>query len=111
MAKITQSSLPLRSPLAGLQDWYSSQCDGDWEHGFGIRICTLDNPGWSLSINLEDTDLEDVLFTELKENYDDELAWLICSEHEKTFGGSGGPRQLERMIQIFLDWVRANSAQ
>ena len=29
-----------------LQKWYKSQCNGDWEHSFGIKIETLDNPGW-----------------------------------------------------------------
>ncbi len=32
--------------LSRLQRWYSAQCDGDWEHGLGVRIETLDNPGW-----------------------------------------------------------------
>lgn len=30
-----------------LQKWYKSQCDGDWEHEYGIKIETVDNPGWS----------------------------------------------------------------
>jgi hypothetical protein len=41
-----------------IQNWYTSQCDGDWEHGSGIKIDTLDNPGWTVKINLEDTDIE-----------------------------------------------------
>src|SRR5664280_3839686 len=44
--------------LQQLQGWYESQCDGDWEHTYGLRIETLDNPGWSLTVDLEDTDLE-----------------------------------------------------
>lgn len=40
-------------PLKGLQDWYCSQCNGDWEHGYGVSIETLDNPGWSLKIELK----------------------------------------------------------
>ena len=30
-----------------LEEWYVSNCDGDWEHTFGITINTIDNPGWS----------------------------------------------------------------
>jgi hypothetical protein len=41
-----------------LQQWYESQCDGDWEHDFGMRIGTLDNPGWSVEINVVDTPLD-----------------------------------------------------
>jgi len=25
-----------------LQDWYLAQCNGDWEHEFGIKIDTLE---------------------------------------------------------------------
>jgi hypothetical protein len=39
-----------------LLKWYKSHCNGDWEHGRGIHLDTIDNPGWSLSINLEDTE-------------------------------------------------------
>jgi hypothetical protein len=28
-----------------LEAWYASRCDGEWEHGYGISIETLDNPG------------------------------------------------------------------
>ncbi|MEH0820740.1 Imm53 family immunity protein [Micromonospora sp. CPCC 205714] len=40
-----------------LQAWYATQCDGEWEHEFGIQIETVDNPGWSVSIDLGDTAL------------------------------------------------------
>ncbi|MFE2849501.1 Imm53 family immunity protein, partial [Streptomyces scopuliridis] len=32
--------------LDWLQNWYTQQCDGDWEHEWGVKIATLDNPGW-----------------------------------------------------------------
>ncbi|MFT5930929.1 MAG: hypothetical protein ACI93G_000001, partial [Hyphomonas sp.] len=38
--------------------WYQSQCDGDWEHSFGLKIESLDNPGWSVHVDLEGTSLE-----------------------------------------------------
>jgi hypothetical protein len=48
-----------RDVLAELQRWYLDQCDGDWEHAYGITIDTLDNPGWSLRIDLTETPLSD----------------------------------------------------
>lgn len=45
--------------LNWLQAWYADQCNEDWEHEWGVKIETLDNPGWSVSIDLEETDLED----------------------------------------------------
>lgn len=38
--------------LKWLEDWYQSNCDDDWEHGFGVTIESLDNPGWSLTADL-----------------------------------------------------------
>lgn len=101
----------MNSALTELQEWYVSQCDGDWEHGYGISISTLDNPGWCLCINLEDTDLAEVAFAEVKENYDDDSQWLVCTKQEAKFSGYGGPHQLERMIDIFLTWVKTNLSQ
>jgi hypothetical protein len=38
--------------LAWLQNWYLQRCNGEWEHGQGIKLSTLDNPCWRLTINL-----------------------------------------------------------
>lgn len=29
-----------------LSNWHKLNCNGDWEHTYGIKIETLDNPGW-----------------------------------------------------------------
>jgi hypothetical protein len=28
-----------------LENWFTRQCDGDWEHGEGVVIESLDDPG------------------------------------------------------------------
>ena len=55
-------------PLKALMEWYAAQCDGSWEHDYGIKIDTLDNPGWYLEIDLTDTPLQDVPFEKSKTN-------------------------------------------
>jgi hypothetical protein len=90
--------------LARLQQWYESYCDGDWEHGFGIHITTLDNPGWRITINLEGTDLENQPFSAI-EDLAPERDWIRCWVTQKTFHGAGGPQQLEAMIERFLTWA------
>jgi len=47
-----------RDWLGDLQRWYVAQCDGDWEHRYGLTIETLDNPGWRLQVELVGTELE-----------------------------------------------------
>ena len=42
----------MSSIIQWLQDWTTSQIDGDWEHELGISISMLDNPGWILSADV-----------------------------------------------------------
>jgi hypothetical protein len=91
------------SAIQHLQDWYRARCDGDWEHSFGVKIDTLDNPGWTLSIDLTDTPLEKKKFA----GYRYELSahdWINCRVEEKQFRASGGPMKLEELIEVFLTW-------
>jgi hypothetical protein len=90
--------------LQQLQKWYHSQCDGDWEHGYGVSIGTLDNPGWGVSINLKDTSLEGKPFTEIH-RIEHETDWISCRIKDGNFEGHGGPFMLEEILKIFLAWA------
>ena len=90
--------------LRRLQDWYLAQCDGDWEHQSGVKIDTLDNPGWRISIDLEGTPLENAEFKELS-NLAPESKWIQCKVENRRFEGHCGPELLEDMLMIFLQWV------
>jgi hypothetical protein len=94
--------------LAQLQNWYESQCDGDWEHQYGVEIGTLDNPGWRVSIDLIDTDLEGKEFQEIS-NIEPERDWILCRIENGKFEGNGGPQMLEEIIKVFLDWIKVVS--
>lgn len=102
--------------LKELQDWYKSQCNDDWEHSYGVKIDTLDNPGWSVTIDIADTDFEGVTFRQVEygvgangmasgEN------WLTCKVENGKFVGYGGPHKLEEILTIFLNWAKTNSEQ
>ncbi len=60
--------------LQWLQQWFSSQCDGGWEHSYVIIIDTLDNPGWCVRIDLRGTELEGKTFDRI-ENLDIDDDW------------------------------------
>ncbi|MCM3133740.1 immunity 53 family protein [Paenibacillus polysaccharolyticus] len=32
--------------LTWIQHRYDQNCDGEWEHVYGVKIQTIDNPGW-----------------------------------------------------------------
>jgi hypothetical protein len=89
--------------LRWLQEWYIQNCDGDWEHCYGIKIGTLDNPGWFIDIDLVDTYLEDEKFEKivLQRSEND---WIHCHIVDGVFKGGGGPLNLEEIIEIFQNW-------
>jgi len=86
-----------------IQEWYDHQCDGDWEHQYGLTISTLDNPGWSLKIDLVMTNLEKEIFTDVKINRSED-DWVVARKNGLTFECFGGSKNLSEMIRIFLDW-------
>jgi hypothetical protein len=90
--------------LRWLMEWFKSNCDGDWEHGYGIRIETLDNPGWIIKIDLTDTPLEDKFFPTIFENKGD-LDWVDCRVEGVLFIGDGDPDKLEYLIEVFRSWA------
>ena len=90
-------------PLERLQIWYKNQCDGDWEHDFGIKIETLDNPGWSLTIDLQLTSLEGVEFEEQKEV--SEFDWYHLKIKNWKYVASGDPSKLNFLITYFLNEI------
>ncbi|CAL79875.1 hypothetical protein BRADO6232 [Bradyrhizobium sp. ORS 278] len=96
-----------REPLKALQAWYASHCDGEWEHRYGIRIGTLDNPGWILRIDLSSTELAERPFTDVKVQGDDDDDWCHCRVRDGVFEAFCGPHHLEDVISIFLAWAIA----
>jgi hypothetical protein len=95
--------------LARLQTWYDEQCDGDWEHGYGITVQSLDNPGWLVRIDLQGTSLEGRAFDAVRK-LDPERDWLSCEVKEGRFEGAGGPFMLEEILQRFLQWASSPAA-
>jgi hypothetical protein len=95
------------SILEQIQNWYARNCNGDWEHGYGVKIETIDNPGWSVFINLEGTELEGIEIETIDvENSDSD--WIYCKVEKNVFNGAGGLNNLEELLKIFLEWSRKN---
>ncbi|QDS97788.1 immunity 53 family protein [Adhaeretor mobilis] len=101
--------------LDRLQRWYHDQCDEDWEHQYGVKIDTLDNPGWSVNIDLIGTSLETKPFAELRENLDDDDCqqsdrWMHCRVANKVWIGFGDETKLERLLKTFLSWAESDGS-
>ena len=86
-----------------LEKWYASQCDALWEHGSGIDIDTLDNPGWRLKINIRGTKAEGKKL-ELVKLDRTENDWIHRWADGLQFDAACGPLNLSEAIQLFVDW-------
>jgi hypothetical protein len=84
-----------------------SQCDGEWEHEYGIKINTVDNPGWYIEIDLAFTSLEN-------ENIDigtienSEHDWYFYQIKDKKFRASGDTTKLFFLLGKFKEIAEAN---
>ncbi len=88
------------SVLMWLQQWYSKQSNGEWEHAYGIEISTLDNPGWRIKIDLKDTDLERVSYEGIRIERT-ENDWVHCSVNDNVFEGACGAGNLVELLEYF----------
>jgi hypothetical protein len=90
--------------LLWLINWYSQQCDGDWEHSFGIEISSMTNPGWGITVSVQETELKDKIFQEIDLQRSDE-DWVFCRVKKGFFEGRCGTFNLVEVLQIFKEWV------
>ncbi|WP_101787486.1 immunity 53 family protein [Nonomuraea indica] len=96
--------------LGFLQSWYTSHCDGDWEHSYGVTIDTLDNPGWRLKIDLLSTPLAGALLDRLVvERTEDD--WVHVWSDGTHFEGACGPLNLGEVLEHFRVFAGPASAR
>lgn len=92
--------------LKRLQDWYRLQCDGEWEHRYGVEVGTLDNPGWRLQFDLVGTAVESRHFAQFKVDRS-ESDWIHAKVEDGKFVAACGPSNLEEALKLFLDWAES----
>lgn len=84
--------------------WYDRHCVNDWHEDYGVKIGTLDNPGWFMKIDLKGTTLQEKPFQELSiERSDGD--WIFAKRGADLFEAFGGPKNLNEMIESFLTWA------
>jgi hypothetical protein len=90
--------------LTCLMSWYRDQCDGDWEHQYGVEIGTLDNPGWSFAVDLLDTKFEGrTVDRVVQERSDDD--WIHLWSDGVKFHVACGPTNLGEAIEAFCKFI------
>lgn len=90
--------------LFWLQKWYRAHTDGDWEHQHGIRIGTIDNPGWRVDIDLAETEAATKPFSRIEIERND-FDWVHCWIEEEQFKIACGPENLNEGLGFFRNWI------
>lgn len=90
----------MKNLLNELNVWYKSKCDGVWEHEYGIKIETSDNPGWSILISGESD--KNVIDFFLERNDDD---YISVRADNNTFWAFGGVGNLDEILKLAIDWI------
>lgn len=93
-----------KHPLVFLQNWYRSQCNGEWEHVKGVTIETLETPGWMVTIDLEGTPLEGV-FLEPVCVEKSPTDWIEHRVEGSQFLAAGDSSKLIAILQAFEKWA------
>ena len=104
VVKKSKAGKPGMSALDFLMAWYRTQCNGTWEHAYGVTIETLDNPGWMVMIDLTGTALEDGTMQAVSFQRSD-TDWLSCKVEHKRFRGAGDSQKLPVILQTFQEWA------
>jgi Immunity protein 53 len=92
-----------------IENWYLSNCNEDWEHQNGVSTESLDNPGWRVEIDLVNTKLEKITF-QTTEKEEPEQGGLYVRLKIKKFIGAGGPKELNKVLKVFIDWAKDHNA-
>ena len=89
--------------LSALERWYAGQCNGEWEHGHGVGIETLDNPGWRVRIGLRGTKKQNGSLERVSIDRN-ESDWIQYWVEKGEFQVACGPKNLSEAIDIFVGW-------
>lgn len=76
------------------------------EHSWGVKIDTLDNPGWTISIDLGETGAERRNLEKL-EIVRTENDWIHYWVENMSFQIRCGPLNLTEAAEIFVAWFNS----
>jgi len=100
--------------LDWLMNWYVRECNNDWEHSYGIKIETLDNPGWTIEIDLRETLLEGRPFESRHgevagdlDEWREQGSWWAAEADGIRFKAACGPTDLSAIVGVFREWAES----
>jgi hypothetical protein len=91
-----------------LQNWYEKECDGDWEHGYGVEIKTIDNPGWKVKINISKY-FDDNYSLNIIQDETSAKDWYSYKIENSFFYGYSDPNKLFFLLEKFKEIIETAS--
>jgi immunity protein 53 of polymorphic toxin system len=77
------------------------------KHSFGVKIDTLDNPGWQAQIDLQDTKKQNLVLERIRIDRT-ETDWIEYWVEKKQFQIACGPLNLTESLDIFVSWFNSD---
>jgi hypothetical protein len=93
------------NPIEFLQNWYRTNCNGEWEKVKGITIETMETPGWHVTIDLAETPLSGVGMRPVKIERGP-ADWIDCRVEHDRFLGMGDAAKLPAILQTFEKFAK-----
>lgn len=88
-----------------IAQWYSSQCNGEWEKTYGVSIQFDKLNQWRVMFDLLYTEWEfaDIPKKEVKIS---DKQWIKCEKQFACFVGMGDSKQLRKIINYFRNFIQ-----
>lgn len=93
-----------------LEDWFLFNCDGDWEHSYGINIYVTDDYNWHVQMDLCNMvfSLKGLPLKVIKNTSNNILNYIIDDE---DFVGNASPTNLVKLLKISRKIIRKNESK
>lgn len=98
---------PATSHLDWLQLWYHSQCDGDWEHQYGVTMTLKKSEEWEFDIDLTYTEMQGIHLSDAEQS-DPEGGWLRWRSDGWHFRAECSRKNVIAVIAEFRTWVESS---
>jgi hypothetical protein len=90
--------------LDWIQNWFIDNCDGEWEHGEGIQIVTIDKPGWEVEIDISKTSVANLHLKWILNEIGPRDWYGVKIENQK-FNAAGDSGKLIFLLGLFKEMI------
>lgn len=90
--------------LNWIQDWFKSQCDGEWEKDEVIQITTLAAPGWEVEIDISKTSIANLEIKWILNEINRQDWYGVKVENQKFFA-AGDTGKLIFLLDLFKQMI------